>query len=106
MHESKLAGRDDGITLLAVYHFLVAGLFLLGTVVMAFPTVILGVIAIAQDPGALIGMFAVGLIGAVTMVFCLVYLSVGYGLWKMKQWARVAAIRVAVISSLRVPIRH
>jgi hypothetical protein len=96
--------RTDGVTLLAAYHFGGAALFLLGTMVLSIPTVILGVVGLAEDAGAFIGMFAVGIIGLVLMVLSLLNLAVGYGLWKMQSWARVAAIALALVSLIFVPI--
>ncbi len=96
--------RDDGIVFIAAYHFLVSGMFVLATVIFAFPTILLAFIGATQAAGAFIGMFAVGLIAAVMMVFCLLYLVIGYGLWTLRPWARVAAIAVAVISLFAFPL--
>jgi hypothetical protein len=96
--------RDQGVSLIAAYHFLVAGLFLMGTVTMSFPTLILGAVGILEDPGAFIGMLAVGMIALVTMIFCLVHLVVGYGLWTQRAWGRVAAMALAVVTLFAVPI--
>ena len=95
--------RDDGTTFISIFHFLISGLFLLGTVLFALPTLLLGIVALTQAAGAFIGMFAVGLITTVLMVFCLLYLSVGYGLWTLRQWARIAAIALAIIILFAVP---
>lgn len=97
-------GRDDGVTLLAIYHFVVAGIFLLATMVLALPTLVLGIVGLTDEAGALVGMVAVGIIGAVTMVLCLLYLSIGYGLWTVRQWGRVAAIALAFLSLLLFPL--
>jgi hypothetical protein len=96
--------RTDGITLIAVYHFLVAGIFLLGTLVMAIPALVLGVVAVTDDSHALIGMAAVGFVGMIVMALCLLYLAVGYGLWQTRQWARTAALALAVVSLFGFPI--
>ena len=102
--QSQLGGRDDGTVLIAGYHFLISGMFLLGTVVLSIPTAILGIVALTQAFEAIIGMFAVGLIAGVSMAFCLLYLSIGYGLWKRKQWGRIGAIALAVISLFIFPV--
>ncbi|MCC6383474.1 MAG: hypothetical protein IT304_13285 [Dehalococcoidia bacterium] len=49
-------------------------------------------------------MVAVGFVALVTMVLCFVYLAVVYGLWTLRQWARVAAIALAIISLFGIPI--
>ncbi|MBX3014650.1 MAG: hypothetical protein KF832_24230 [Caldilineaceae bacterium] len=96
--------RGDGITLIAGYHFLVAGLFLVGTLILMLPTAILGLVGMVEDPGAFFGMMAVGFVALVTLVLCLVYLAVGYGLWTLRAWARIAAIALAMISLFGIPI--
>lgn len=100
----KWQTRGDGLTLTAGYHFVVAALFLIGTIVMMIPTGILGIVSVVEDPDAMIAMFIVGFIAIVTLVLCLVYLAVGYGLWTLKPWARVAALALAVVSLFGVPI--
>lgn len=96
--------RNDGITLIALYHFLVAGFFLIGTLIMAIPGVILGIVAVTDDSHALIGMAAVGFVGMIIMALCLLYLVVGYGLWQTRQWARTAALALAAVSLFGFPI--
>jgi hypothetical protein len=96
--------RSDGITLVAAYHFVVAALFLVGTLIMTVPTFILGIVTLAEEPDAIIGVVAVGFIAAVLLVLCLINLAVGYGLWQMQSWARTGAIVLAIISLLFIPI--
>lgn len=96
--------RTDGMTLVAGFHFLVAALFLLGTIVLMIPTGILGIVSVVEDPDAMIAMFIVGGIGILTLGLCLLYLAVGYGLWTLKAWGRVAAMALAVVSLFGVPI--
>ena len=96
--------RGDGLTLIAGYHFLVAALFLVGTIILLLPTAILGVVGMVDDPDAFFGMVAVGFVALVTLVLCLLYLVVGYGLWTLRQWARVTAIALAIVSLFGVPI--
>jgi hypothetical protein len=96
--------RDEGIRLIAGYHFLVAAFFLLCTVVLALPTFILAIVGVSEDAGAFIGMFAVGTIALVAMVSCILYLVVGYGLWTRRTWGRIAAMALAVVSLFAMPI--
>lgn len=96
--------RGDGLTLIAGYHFLVAALFLVGTLILLLPTAILGVVSMVDDPEAFFSMVAVGFVALVTLVLCLLYLVVGYGLWTLRQWARVTAIALALVSLFGVPI--
>ncbi len=96
--------RDDGITLLSLYHFVLAGAFLLGTVFVALPAGITAIVGIFEDPGALIATLILGIIAFVLMTFCILFLVVAYGLWTMRQWARVAAIALAMVSLFAVPL--
>jgi hypothetical protein len=96
--------RDDGVLVIAGYHFVVAAFFLLGAVVLAFPTVLLGILGIVEDPGALIGMVVLGAVAVVTLLTSILFLVVGYGLWTFRQWGRTAAIVLGVLSLFFVPI--
>lgn len=97
-------GHDTGVQWIAGYHIVVALFFLLITVILAFPVVLLGILGITEDPGAFIGMFAVGIIGLVTMIFSILYLVIGYGLWTLRQWGRIAAMALGVVSLFAAPI--
>ena len=96
--------RDDGITLLALYHFVLAGAFLLGTVALAIPAVITAIVGIVEDPGALIATAILSVLAFVLMTFCILILVIAYGLWTMRQWARVATIALAMLSLFAVPL--
>jgi len=96
--------RTDGLTLVAGGHFVVAALFLIGTLIMMIPTGILGIVSIVEEPDAMIAMFIVGTIAILTLGLCLLYLAVGYGLWTLKSWGRVAALALAVVSLFGFPI--
>ena len=97
-------GRDDGITLLALYHFVLAGAFLIGTVAVALPAVITAIVGIFEDSDALIATAILGVIAFVLMTFCILILIIAYGLWTMRQWARVATIALAMLSLFAVPL--
>jgi hypothetical protein len=94
----------DGVKLIAVYHFILAGLFLLGTVGVAIPALITGVIGVTNEPNALIATMILTIIGVLLMTFTLLFLTVGYGLWTRRQWARIAAIVLAILALFAFPI--
>jgi hypothetical protein len=96
--------RSDGLTVVAGYHFVVAALCLLGTLIMMIPTGILGIVSVVEDSDAVIAMFIVGTIAIFTLGLSLLYLAVGYGLWTLKPWGRVAALALAVVSLFGFPI--
>ena len=79
-------------------------MFMLGTLVTMFPTLLLAVVGITEDAGAFIGMAAVGLVALASLALCLLHLVVGYGLWAVKPWARVGAIALAMVGLLFMPI--
>ena len=57
--------RADGVMLLAVYHFMLAGLLLLATMGLAIPTVITAIVGVVEDSDALIATGILGLLAAV-----------------------------------------
>lgn len=96
--------RPDGVTVLAAYHFLLSGLLLLTTLGLAIPTVITAIVGVVEDSDVLIATGILGLLAAVTMMLCLVMLALGFGLWTMRQWARVATIAMAIVGLSFVPV--
>ena len=95
------------VNLIATYYFIVGGLLL----ILAFAILILPTSAallnqsefLARLPGWFLGIVVVGaviVIGAVAAVF----LTLGWGLWQIKPWARMPAMIAAVIQIPFVPI--
>ncbi|MFQ5594887.1 MAG: hypothetical protein ACE5HA_12150 [Anaerolineae bacterium] len=95
--------RPDGVAIIAVWHFIVAGLFLLGLCAMSIP-----IIAVWSDTGdaggAVIATIALVFGAFVIFLFGGAFAIVGWGLWKLKQWARAAAIVLAVLQLIGIPI--
>ena len=56
------------------------------------------------EGAALIATGILGLLATVAMVACIVMLAVGFGLWTLRQWARVATIALSVLGLMFVPI--
>ncbi|MDI6730001.1 MAG: hypothetical protein QMD06_00450 [Candidatus Altarchaeum sp.] len=52
------------------------------------------------------GMFAgmMGIFAVVVLIIGIVELVVAYGIWKMKKWAKIAGIILAVIGLINIPI--
>lgn len=96
-------GRPVGVTVLAILYFIGAGLCVLGGLGMilggGFMATMLSQQGGQGSAGAA-GFFA-GL-GAVAGVFMIIMGAVGalvgFGLWKLKGWARIVAIVLAAIS--------
>ena len=93
--------RPTGVSLIAVYHYLAAaflgllgcGLFVGGKVL----SILGGAEGIVLPrAGFLIGVVG----GTIFLVFALVHLLAGYGVWSMQNWGRLLAIILAVVSLL------
>jgi hypothetical protein len=100
----KRKERPDLLTLIAIYHFLMAlpGLFF-GCLLVALP-----VPAILTSGAEGIGLFA-ALVGMAVAIFFtggfgVFSAVVGWGLLKMKGWARWSAITLAILGLLAVPV--
>lgn len=96
--------RPDGVTVIAIYHFLVGVLGLFGAcAIVAFP--IAAVVMNVDDPTALfwslLGL-GIGLVAAGG--FGLAALLVGWGLLQLHNWARWAAIVLAIVQLPAFPI--
>lgn len=98
---------ETKVNLIAAYHFVMGGLFLL----LAAAVVFLPVAAVlleesdflARLPGWFLGtglLVAGGIIAALGAVFVLL----GWGLWRFRPWARTGAMVLAILSIPFVPI--
>lgn len=101
---AALPGRAEGVSILAVYHYILGGLFVLLALVFSLPAVITTIIGIFEDPGALVATGILALLAFITLLMALVFLAVGWGLWKERDWARIGAIVLAGLGLLFVPI--
>ncbi|CEG12274.1 membrane hypothetical protein [groundwater metagenome] len=52
------------------------------------------------------GMFAgiMGIFAVIALIYGVAEVAVAYGVWKMKKWARIAGIILAVIGLINIPI--
>ncbi len=96
--------RADGATLIAGYHFIVAGIFLIITMLFAFPTLLLVIVGMVEASGALVGAFFTGLLSLLWMGLALLNLAVGYGVWTERSWGRTAALALAILRLINIPI--
>ena len=96
--------RLDGATLIGGYHFVVAGIFLLITMIFVFPTFILGIVGMTEDVGAFIGAFVTGIFALLWMALAILNVVVGYGVWNQRAWGRTAALALAILRLINVPI--
>jgi hypothetical protein len=100
-------GLYGRVNLIATYYLIVGGLLL----ILAFAAVILPTSAaalgesefLARLPGWFLGLVVIGVaivIGAAAAALLLI----GWGLWQVKPWARMAAMIAAVLQIPFVPI--
>lgn len=99
--------RPEGVTIISIYFYVVAGLMVLGACALVSIPFIVG-IAASQDPDARIAVPIVAMVMLVVMFFLLAlaaaYVAVAWGLWNLKPWARIGAIALAGLSLTSVPI--
>ncbi len=104
--------RPTGITILAILGFLF-GLLMAGLAALMFVggaflgTMLAGAAAEGGEAAAGAGMMGAvvgfsAIIGGVMLVFAILYFAVGYGLWKLKNWARWITIVLSVLGALSV----
>ena len=89
--------RPDGVTLIAVYYF-----FLAAMSVLSICGILFGVFA--SERGFVGAVFALifGLFFAISGALATGF--VGWGLWNMRSWARMAAIVLAILQLFGFPI--
>ena len=95
--------RPDGVTIIGIYHYIVAGLSVLGACFMIAVPFIVAAAPHTEE--------AVPIVAIVTVVVLIILLAfaaghavVGWGLWTLKPWARMGAIVLAGLSLLSVPV--
>jgi hypothetical protein len=89
--------RPTGVTILAVLQFIGAGIFILcglGMMLMGA-----GMSAAGKGgSGAAALIMGMGVVGAIVFfVFGAIYFAIGYGLWTLKNWARVICLVFIVL---------
>jgi hypothetical protein len=104
MSNQIAAQRPDGLTIVSIWHYLSGGIFLLVTVVVAFMTLAFGLGAVFHEAELVIPSFIFGIITLAFMALAILNMIIGYGLWILKPWARTAAMALAMVSLLFVPI--
>lgn len=99
--------RPTGVTVLAVLDFLAAGLQLLGAIGAFVGGALFGAIltrAIARSGGATMGAGLGAAIGAAIGVGLLIFACIsgllGWGMWTLKDWARILQIVFAGLGGL------
>jgi len=96
--------RPDVVTIIAIYHFIVGGLALLGALAILI-FAILPVSFSRGDPGGIAAaLAALGLGLLITLAFGVAAVIVGWGLLQVRTWARWGAIVLAILQLPAFPI--
>jgi uncharacterized membrane protein (DUF2068 family) len=91
--------RPTGVTILAILAFVGAGLLVLA----ALGFLLVGGVMLsrmAAMPMGMMGGIGVAFVAVFCLVFAVLYVVIGAGLWKLQNWARILAIVLAALAVL------
>ncbi len=100
MQEKK---RPDLVTLIAVYHFLMAALLLLGACALLVVAGIVWTTAFAEE-GAWIAGFVLLSVALLMGFILVVNVIIGWGLLALKEWARWDDIATGILDLPNLPL--
>lgn len=95
--------RPTGVVLIALYHFVSAIFLVVLAIFLVVGGSVVGAMFGAGHGGAAglgLGLFVGVLGGAFVLVFALIAIVAGYGVWTFREWGRILCIVLAVISIL------
>ena len=97
--------RTDGITIISIWHYFVAALFVIGACFMIVVPIIVGLVPDADAAAAwpIVAIVSVVII-VVLLAFAAAFGAIGWGLWTLKPWARLGAMVTAGLSLVAVPV--
>jgi len=107
--EVRMTAQDEQrrqpayVTLIAIYHFVDAGLGFLAALGLAALGVAIA-FTVYDEAGLIWGLFAIGVGVIIVGAACIIHLLVGFGLLKTQGWARWAAIVLAVLGLGAFPV--
>jgi hypothetical protein len=101
--------RSDGVTIIAIYQFIVAFLSLLGICgLLSIPVIVAASTAAARAEG---GPLATAIVSTVMVIasgwIFLVGLAnavIGWGLWKQQEWGRIGTLVLAGFRLINIPL--
>jgi hypothetical protein len=103
---APVSRRPDGLVLVVLYHALSGLISLLG-MCAAFSLPLVVGLAAADSRQGVSPVLVVGLvtifIAGLLLVIAAANLVVGWGLWQRREWARLAALGLAIIRLLNLP---
>jgi hypothetical protein len=101
--------RSDGVTIIAIYQFIVAFLSLLGICgLLSIPVIVAASTTAARAEG---GPLATAIVSTVMVIasgwIFLVGLAnavIGWGLWKQREWGRIGTLVLAGFRLINIPL--
>ncbi len=101
--------RSDGTNLVAIYHFISGILSLIGLcLIVTIPLMTGLVVPVSGDEGGWIAvgtMAVVGIIGGgIFLLITIANFVIGWGLWNLREWARLSAIALAFLRLINIPL--
>lgn len=97
--------RPGGVTLIAVVDCVGAAFLVLGGIAVFFGGAFIGALigggASRSGAGAGLGMLIGAALGVFFLVLAVLAGAVGWGLWSLKEWARIAQIVLAALGAIR-----
>lgn len=103
MTTAEIKKRPDLVTVIAVYHFIEAALMLIGLLGIGFAALVV-LFSAAQEPEVVIPVLALGVGAFFVLLLLAINVAVGWGLLRLQNWARWAAIVLSVFRLLNVPV--
>lgn len=101
--------RSDGTNLIAIYHFISGVFSLLGLCLIVTVPLAMGLfVPVSGDEGAWIAVVTMALAGLIGGgIFFLITIAnfvIGWGLWNLREWARLSAIALAFLRLINIPL--
>ena len=96
--------RPDAVTIIAIYHFVVGGLALLGAGAILIFLMLPMTLGRANWVGAGAGLILLGFGVLVALAFGLAAIVMGWGLLELRSWARWGAVVLAILQLLFFPL--
>jgi hypothetical protein len=96
------AKRPDLVTLIAVYHFVIAAFTLLAALILFIG--LAAVILTGSGQDVVIGGFFISIILLIVGALTIVHIVTGWGLLKQKEWARWAAVALGLLELVNFPL--
>jgi hypothetical protein len=94
--------RPEGVTIIAMWYFLSASVCVLGLGGLAIG--LLGLWSGHNFKGIIIGTMGMLLAVLAVSALAIAYVLTGWGLWRLKAWARGASIVLAILQLIVLPV--